>query len=116
VDRVYTAAELAGSAPADDTFFELYQRAFFAPRSGDLVARVRPYVHLSSRAYPAGTSHGSPHDYDRHVPLVFVAPGIPPGRHDVACGPEDIAWVLGRLLGLDYPRQDAETDLLPYLR
>ncbi len=116
VDAVYSAAELMGSAPAGDPYFGMHQRAFFAPRSGDLIGRVKKHVYLTSHSYTAGTGHGTPYEYDRHVPLVFMAPGIPPGKRDVACGPEDIAWALGRLLGLDYPQQDAVTDLLPYLK
>ena len=114
VDAVYTAAELMGPKPANDPFFDLHQRAFFAPRSGDLVTRTKPYVYLGGRV--GGTGHGTPHDYDRHVPIVFLGPGIAPGRRDVPCGPEDIAWALGRLLGLAYPQQDAATDLLPLLK
>jgi len=113
IDAVYSAAELAGPPRPEDPFFELHQRAFFAPRSGDLVSRVKPYVYVGGRV--GGTGHGTPHDYDRHVPIVFLGPGIAPGPRDVACGPEDIAWTLGRLLGLDYPQQDAATDLLPLL-
>jgi hypothetical protein len=116
VDAIYSAAELTGSAPAGDPFFAMHQRAFFAPRSGDLIGRVKQYVYLTSRKYKGGTGHGTPYDYDRHVPIVFMAPGISPGKRDVACGPEDIAWALGRLLRLDYPQQDAATDLLPYLK
>jgi hypothetical protein len=41
VDAVYTQAQLVGPRPAGDPFFDLHQRAFFAPRSGDLIARVR---------------------------------------------------------------------------
>lgn len=114
VDAVYTQAQLVGPRPADDPFFDLEQRAFFAPRSGDLVARVRQYVYLGG--YGGGTGHGTPYDYDRHVPLVFLGPGIAPGARDVETGPEDIAWTLGRLLGLPYPQQDAVTDLLPLLK
>jgi len=113
VDHVYTAVELMGPAPGGDEFFELHQRAFFAPRSGDLIVRTRPYVYLGGRV--GGTGHGTPHEYDRHVPIVFLGPGIAPGRRTVPCGPEDIAWTLGRLLGLDYPQQDAAFDLLPLL-
>jgi predicted AlkP superfamily pyrophosphatase or phosphodiesterase len=114
VDAVYTQAQLAGPRPAGDSFFDLHQRAFFAPRSGDLVARIKRHVYLGG--YVGGTGHGTPHDYDRHVPIVFMGPGIAPGSHDVLTGPEDIAWTLGRLLGLPYPQQDAETDLLPRLK
>ncbi len=114
VDAVYTAADLMGPKPADDPFFDLHQRAFFAPRSADLITRTKPYVYLGGRV--GGTGHGTPHDYDRHVPIVFIGPGIAPGKRDVPCGPEDIAWTLGRLLGLDYPQQDAASDLLPLLK
>ncbi len=84
---------------------------------------VMPLVErLQARGLPArrgakgGTGHGTPHDYDRHVPIVFLGPNVGAGRREAACGPEDIAWALGRLLGLDYLQQDAETDLLPLLR
>lgn len=114
VEAVYTQAQLAGPRPADDPFFDRHQRAFFASRSGDLVARIRKHVYLGG--YVGGTGHGSPHDYDRHVPIVFMGRGIRPGPRDAETGPEDIAWALGRLLGLEYPQQDAVSDLLPLLR
>jgi hypothetical protein len=114
IDRVYTQRELMGTPPADDPFFELHQRAFFASRSGDLVARVKPYVYLGG--YVGGSGHGTPHDYDRQVPVVFMGPGVRPGPRDADVGPEDIAWALGRMLGLPYPQQDSVTDLLPLLR
>jgi len=114
IDAVYTQAQLVGPRPADDPFFDLHQRAFFAPRSGDLVARIKKHVYLGG--YVGGTGHGTPYDYDRHVPIVFLGPGITPGPRDVETGPEDIAWTLGRLLGLPYPQQDAATDLLPLLK
>ena len=113
IDAVYTQAQLVGARPAGDPFFDLHQRAFFAPRSGDVIARVKEHVYLGG--YVGGTGHGSPYDYDRHVPIVFLGPGITPGPRDVETGPEDIAWALGRLLGLPYPQQDSVTDLLPLL-
>jgi predicted AlkP superfamily pyrophosphatase or phosphodiesterase len=114
VEAVYTRAQLLGPKPQDDPFFDRHQRAFFATRSGDLVARIRKYVYLGG--YVGGTGHGSPHDYDRQVPVVFMGPGIRPGPRDAESGPEDIAWALGRLLGLDYPQQDSVTDLVPLLK
>ncbi len=113
VEAVYTQAQLMGTRPVDDSFFDRHQRAFFASRSGDLVARLKKYVYLGG--YVGGTGHGSPHDYDRHVPIVFMGRGIAPGPRDAPTGPEDIAWALGRLLGLPYPQQDSVTDLLPLL-
>jgi predicted AlkP superfamily pyrophosphatase or phosphodiesterase len=114
VEAVYTQSQLLGFRAADDPFFDRHQRAFYASRSGDLIARIKRHVYLGG--YVGGTGHGSPHDYDGHVPIVFMGPGIAPGLHDVETGPEDIAWALGRMLGLSYPQQDAVTDLLPLLR
>jgi predicted AlkP superfamily pyrophosphatase or phosphodiesterase len=114
VEVVYTRAQLLGEPPAGDPFFGLHERAFYAPRSPDLVGRTKAYVYLGG--YVGGTGHGSPHEYDRHVPIVFMGAGIAAGAREASCGPEDIAWALGRLLGIDYPQQDAATDILPLLR
>jgi len=69
-----------------------------------VIGRLRPYVSVTS--YPGGTTHGTHHDYDRHVPVLFLGPGIAPGRSPRPCGPEDIAATLARLLGLRYPLQE----------
>jgi predicted AlkP superfamily pyrophosphatase or phosphodiesterase len=113
VEAVYTQGQLMGAPPARDPYFGLYQRAFYAPRSPDLEGRPKEHVYLGGTF---GTGHGTPYEDDRHVPIVFMGEGIPAGVRELACGPEDIAWALGRLLGLDYPPQDAATNLLPLLR
>ena len=77
VDAVYTSRELMGPPRPGDPFFSLHQRAFFAPRSGDLVTRTKEYVYVGGRV--GGTGHGTPYDYDRHIPIVFLGPGIAPG-------------------------------------
>jgi predicted AlkP superfamily pyrophosphatase or phosphodiesterase len=107
VDRVYTHADLLGEPPADDPDFPLFQRGFYQPRSAHLVTRLKPYVYVGS--YVGGTSHGTVQDYDRHVPVVFMGPGVKAGTYAGESGPEDIAPTLGALLGLDYPSQDGRT-------
>lgn len=114
VAGVYTHARLTGEAPPDDPFFALYERAFYAPRSPHLLLRLKENVYVDTR--PGGTGHGGPYDVERHVPIVFMGPGVRAGTHAGACGPEDIAWSLGKLLGLDYPKQDAEVDLAALAR
>jgi hypothetical protein len=104
VDRVYTHADLLGEPPPVDPDFPLFQRAFFQPRSAHLITRLKPYVYVGS--YVGGTSHGTVQDYDRHVPVVFMGPGVKPGTYAGESGPEDIAPTLGVLLGLDYPSRD----------
>lgn len=105
VEAVYTRRQMLREAPADGPDVDLFRNAFFEPRSPQILVETRPYVYLDN--YPGGTGHGTPHDYDRHVPIVFRGPGVKPGSYEGECGPEDIAATLGRLIGVDYPLQDA---------
>jgi len=101
VEKVYTHARLLGETPADDPQFPLFRASFFEPRSPHVIPRLRPFVYVDDK-YSGGTGHGTAHDYDRHVPVVFLGAGIHPGRQEAEAGPEDIAPTLARLLGLEY--------------
>jgi len=114
VAKVYTHERLLGDPPADDPFFALFRRAFFQPRSPDVMVLLKEWVYLSDHV--GGTGHGTAYEYDRHVPIVFLGPGIRAGSYPIRCGPEDIAPTLGALLHLDYPLQDAERVLSEMLR
>ena len=105
VEAVYTRRQMLGESPAEGAAVDLFRSAFFEPRSPQILVETRPYVYLAD--YPGGTGHGTPHDYDRHVPIVFRGVGVKPGKYEEECGPEDIAATLGRLIGVDYPMQDA---------
>jgi predicted AlkP superfamily pyrophosphatase or phosphodiesterase len=103
VDAVYTKIDFLKTPPKNDPYFEFFQNSFFESRSGHVVALMKPFVYIDDR--PGGTGHGTPYEYDRHVPIFFMGPGIKPGRYPEPCGPEDIAPTLGRMLGIDYPRE-----------
>jgi len=106
VERVYTHARLLGDPPADDPDFVFFRNSFFESRSPHVIARLKPYVYVDD--YPGGTGHGTVADHDRHVPVVFLGPGIQAGRYAQACGPEDIAPTLTALLGLPYPLETGQ--------
>lgn len=114
VDRVYTASELVGATRSADPDLDLFRASFFEPRSPQVAARVKPYVLLDN--YVGGTGHGTPHDYDRHVPVAFLGPRIKPGRYERPAGPEDIAPTLCRLLGLEYRLEAGQRVLQEALR
>jgi len=103
VEKVYTHSDLMSIANSTDPYLKLFPNAFFQPRSPHLSILVKKYVYLSS--YPGGTGHGTAHEYDRHIPIVFMGEGIKPGTYEAECGPEDIAPTLASLLGLAYPRE-----------
>jgi arylsulfatase A-like enzyme len=51
-----------------------------------------------------GTTHGSPYEYDTHVPVAFLGPGwVRAGSYAGTVGVEDIAPTLATLLGIETP-------------
>lgn len=104
VEAVYTHRQLLASAAPGDDQFEAFRKAFFEPRSPHLIVRLKPFIYMGD--HPGGTGHGTVHDYDRHVPVLFWGEGVRAGTFTAPSGPEDIAPTLGRLLGLDYPPEE----------
>ena len=45
-------------------------------------------------------SHGSPYDYDSHVPLIFYGAGVKPGRHTEFVRTVDLAPTLAAIAGV----------------
>jgi len=103
VEKVYTHSDLMKVGDSSDPYLTLFQNAFFQPRSPHLNVLVKKYVYLNSQ--PGGTGHGTAHEYDRHIPIVFMGEGIKPGTYETECGPEDIAPTIAHLLGLAFPRE-----------
>lgn len=116
VEKIYTASSFAGDPPPadEDPYFDAVRRSYFAPRSPHVIVRLKEFMYLTS--YPGGTGHGSPYEYDRHVPLIFMGAAIKPGLYDQDSGPEDIATTLGVLVGIDYPLFDARRRLTEMIR
>ena len=106
VKATYTQEDLLAPAGAKDPYLELFRNSFYQPRSPHVMALLSENVYLTS--YVGGAGHGTAHEYDRHVPVVFMGPGVKAGAYDAAMGPQHIAPTLGALLGVDYPLQDAD--------
>ena len=114
VEAVYTHSQLLSDKPSNDPYIELFRNSFFQPRSPHLAVLIKKYLYLVPR--PGGTGHGTPYDYDRHVPIIFMGSAIEPGVYSDTCGPQDIAPTLARLLGLDFPREKDSRLLLEMIQ
>ncbi len=83
---------------------------YFAGRSGDLFVLQRPYWLTDSSAEGSkrysGTGHGTPYNYDQHVPILLMGFGIQPGEYFQAVTPADIAPTLGALAGVTLASRD----------
>jgi predicted AlkP superfamily pyrophosphatase or phosphodiesterase len=53
--------------------------------------------------YPVIATHGSPHQADSHVPIIFFGPWFKPGRYDQFVRTVDIAPTLAKVLGVIPP-------------
>lgn len=74
-----------------------------ADRSGDITIVPAPNWIFVLGDDPEGgdaTTHGSLHDYDQHVPLVFLGAPFAPGRYQNAASPADVAPTLAATVGL----------------
>ena len=84
---------------------------YYEGRSGDavIVARRRVLQHWD----PArGSGHGSMHDYDTTVPLIFWGAGFKAGSSDAAdAAPYDLAVTLGDAIGIALPQATGKSRL-----
>ncbi|MCG8466744.1 MAG: hypothetical protein MJB57_00840, partial [Gemmatimonadetes bacterium] len=99
VAAAYTAEEVAGTSPRRGDMLGRFRRSFDADRSPDVMLRFERGLVVGETT----ATHGSPYAHDRHVPLVFMGPGIAPGRYATPVRTVDIAPTLAALLGIPAP-------------
>jgi predicted AlkP superfamily pyrophosphatase or phosphodiesterase len=106
VEKVYTRQQLLSGSLKDDPIGLAVKRSFDPERSGDVNVILKPY-YLVGKKMGTGTTHGSPHPYDTHVPLLLSGPGIEPGVYKEAVTPQIVTALLAHGLGIK-PPVDAE--------
>ena len=113
IAAVFTRSDVEGNGlPADTPFLAQVKNAYYAARSPDLLLVMKPNWMFGTRG-GTGSTHGSPHAYDHHVPILFYGPRwIARGRVDSPVEVVDIAPTLARLLGVAAPAA-AEGRVLP---
>ncbi|MDA0205745.1 MAG: alkaline phosphatase family protein [Acidobacteria bacterium] len=99
VARVYTRQQILAGRAAYDAIDSRVLRSFNPQRSGDLEIVLNPFWIRST----SGTTHGSPYNYDTHIPLIFMGPGIKPGRYYKAAALNDAAPTIAALLDIEMP-------------
>ncbi|UXH78756.1 alkaline phosphatase family protein [Roseateles amylovorans] len=110
VQVAFTRAQLAGN-DTTTPFLEQMRKSWHPDVAAPLQLVPKPGWMFGSRLM--GTTHGSPHEYDTHVPLLTWGPAWV-GQGEVAQRVEvaDLAPTLARILGIPAPRQ-AQGKLLP---
>ncbi len=100
VFAVYTGQQLLnGQMPAGPVAAGV-QNGYFSGRSPDLIVIQDPFYLFDPGT---GTSHGSPFNYDNHVPVIFMGTGIKAGRYYQRIAVNDIAPTVSAIVGVQEP-------------
>ncbi|HEV2103667.1 MAG TPA: alkaline phosphatase family protein [Candidatus Acidoferrum sp.] len=110
VAAVYRAEELGnGTTPIAQTR-KAAVLSYFPGRSGDLYVLQKPYWLMDNSPEDSkrvtGTGHGTPYNYDQHVPVFLMGFGIQPGEYFEPTTPADIAPTFGALTGVTLATRD----------
>jgi hypothetical protein len=97
--RVYDREQLSNGI-AGDAIARSFVNGFFPRESPDLSIVFEPYALIG---FTSGSTHFSPYSYDRHVPVIFMGPGVKAGRYNADIQPNDIAPTLATMLDLETP-------------
>lgn len=109
VEAVFTREQLMGSDTATP-YLEAMRKSFDPTRAAQLQIVLKPNWIFSYR--PGGSTHGSPHRYDTHVPLLFWGPGyVGQGEEKARVEIADLAPTLAGIAGLPAPAQAQGRDL-----
>ncbi len=107
---VYWADEVQGRPATQSPMRQAVADSYFPGRSGDLILVPRPYWLIDStpagKVRPGGTGHGSPYNYDQHVPILLMGYGIQPGEYYREVTPADIAPTLASLCSVTLAARD----------
>jgi predicted AlkP superfamily pyrophosphatase or phosphodiesterase len=98
IARVYTREDLL-AGPRGDVVDRRVRAGFHQQRAADLYPVADPYYTFGKNV----ASHGSAYNYDSHVPVILMGPGIKPGRYPQPVAVNDIAPTLAELLDLPPP-------------
>jgi hypothetical protein len=103
--RAFTRTELDGSISPQDHIAVAVKRSYYPERAGDVYLLVKPY-HIPGLESlgGAGTTHGSPYEYDTHVPLMVIGPGVVGGAKSERVAPQAAAAIFARWLDIRPPR------------
>jgi hypothetical protein len=101
IQAAHTRTELVAGVRKDDAVGQAVRRSFHAERCGDVGLVLKPYYLLYSRL--SGTTHGTPHSYDTHVPLLVFGPGVRAGVRKESVTPEAATAILAHALGIKPP-------------
>jgi hypothetical protein len=115
IQAAYPRTMLLSKDVLKDPLAEMFRQSVTPDSCGEAVALLKPYYLVGmpiadrkkERDKNFATTHGSPHPYDTHVPLLIMGQGVRPGMHEERVAPQAMAFILARMLQIDPPASAA---------
>ncbi len=104
IARTYTATQLRKGRPTNDRLAEMEWLSFQSTRCGEVLVRLEPFYLFSTSSITTGTTHGTPYEYDTHVPLIVYGAGVRTAVRKDRVTPQAAAPILAHALGIRPPR------------
>ena len=101
---------LSGRLP-DTQAARLTSNSFHPERSGNIMLIQDFFWYLASKPDEDAAMHGSPYNYDNHVPIMIAGPGIGHETINRRVAPRDIAPTISDYLGIEAPSGSVGTPL-----
>jgi predicted AlkP superfamily pyrophosphatase or phosphodiesterase len=104
VTQYFTRTQLMNGQMPVSRWSGFFQKAFYPARSGDVLLMTKPYYFWGSYGErETGSTHGSPYEYDTHVPLILLGNGVRSGTYSNTVDISDLAPTLSGLLAISAP-------------
>jgi predicted AlkP superfamily pyrophosphatase or phosphodiesterase len=109
--KVFTAEELVESN--NNPLVQKLNLGYNQKLSGDIIYILNPG--WLSTSHTTGTTHGSPYNYDTHVPLIFYGKNIPSNETYIPINITDIAPTIAAMLKIQEPNASIGKPIIPLL-
>jgi hypothetical protein len=95
--RVDRPSTLSAAAARGDVIARRWLHAIPADMDAVLTITMKPFYYTAASR---DATHGTPHDLDARIPILFMGPMFKPGRYAMPVRSVDIAPTLGAVTGV----------------
>ncbi|RKF20454.1 alkaline phosphatase family protein [Alginatibacterium sediminis] len=113
IQYAVSKSDLQRTSLASSPIMERISNNFHPDRSGEIYLVFEPNVYINDfDGLEVASVHGSPWNYDTHVPIMFLAPGLDSSVIQRPVTPYDIAPTLSHYLNINSPSGSTGQPLL----
>lgn len=99
---------------SSDENIDKFNNNYIPGKSGQIMYGLKPFYIFKSDG--VGSTHGSLHDYDTHVPFALYGLDFLPKNISESCSPADIAPTLAKILNIELPGKRSGKSLIELIK